>query len=100
MNASDFPIFDGAFEIRARGSGRVLSGRFPYDRTATVRSSGRTRKERFKSGSLRWQVREFDKVQAELGSMVKDTANKVRRELLEDELERRNTFYARGPFLW
>ena len=96
MNASDFPIFDGAFEIRARGSGRVLSGRFPYDRTATVRSSGRTRKERFKSGSLRWQVREFDKVQAELGSMVKDTANKVRRELLEDELERRNTFMLVG----
>ena len=96
MSTSDFPIFDGAFEIRARGSGRVLSGRFPYDRTATVRSSGRTRKERFKSGSLRWQVREFDKVQAELGSMVKDTADKVRRELLEDELERRNTFMLVG----
>ena len=96
MSTSDFPIFDGKFEIRARGSGRVLSGRFPYDRTATVRSSGRTRKERFKSGSLRWQVREFDKVQAELGSMVKDTANKVRRELLEDELERRNTFFLVG----
>ena len=74
----DFPIFDGAFEVRARGSGRVLSGRFPYNRTATVRSSGRNRKERFKSGSLRWQVREFDKVQAELGAMVKDTAAEVR----------------------
>ena len=96
MNASDFPIFDGSFEIRARGSGRVLSGRFPYNRTATVRSSGRARKERFKSGSLRWQVREFDKVQAELGAMVEGTADKVQRELLEDELERRNTFMLVG----
>ena len=95
----DFPIFDGAFEIRARGSGRVLSGRFPYNRTATVRSSGRNRKERFKSGSLRWQVREFDKVQKELGAMVEGTADKVRRELLEDELERRNTFMLVGSFL-
>ena len=92
----DFPIFDGAFEVRARGSGRVLSGRFPYNRTATVRSSGRARKERFKSGSLRWQVEEFQKVQAELGAMVKDTAATVRRELLEDELERRNTFMLVG----
>ena len=95
MSASDFPIFDGAFEVRARGSGRVLSGRFPYGRTATVRSGGRVRKERFKSGSLSWQVREFDKVQAELGALVKDTAAEVR-EALEDELERRNSFLLIG----
>ena len=95
MNASEFPIFDGAFEIRARGSGRVLSGRFPYNRTATVRSGGRVRKERFKPGALSWQVREFDKVQAELGAMVKDTAAGVR-EALEDQLERRNTFLLSG----
>ena len=95
MSASDFPIFDGAFEIRARGSGRVLSGRFPYNRTATVRSGGRVRKERFKPGALSWQVREFDRVQAELEAMVKDTAAGVR-EALEDELEKRNTFLLSG----
>ena len=95
MNASDFPIFDGAFEIRARGSGRVLSGRFPYNRTATVRSGGRVRKERFKSGSLSWQTREFAKVQGELSALVKDTAAEVR-EALEDQLERRNSFLLTG----
>ena len=92
---TDYPIFDGAFEVRARGSGRVLSGRFPYNRTATVRSGGRVRKERFASGSLSWQVREFQKAQAELGAMVKDTAAGVR-EALEDELEKRNTFLLSG----
>ena len=79
MNASDFPTFDGAFEIRARGSGRVLSGRFPYNRTATVRSGGRVRKERFKPGALSWQVEEFARVQGELGALVKDTAAEVQR---------------------
>ena len=93
--SADYPIFDGHLEIRARGSGRVLSGRFPYGRTATVRSGGRVRKERFKSGSLRWQVEEFQKVQAELGALVKDTAAEVR-EALEDQLERRNTFMLVG----
>ena len=92
---TDYPIFEGAFEIRARGSGRVLSGRFPYNRTATVRSSGRTRKERFSSGSLSWQTREFQRVQNELSSLVRDTAAEVR-EALEDEMERRNTFLLVG----
>ena len=94
-SVTDFPILDGALEIRARGDRRVLSGRFPYNRTATVRSSGPNRKERFAPGSLRWQVEEFQKVQAELGSMVKDTAAKVR-EALEDAIERRNTFLLVG----
>ena len=39
-----YPILDGELEIRARGDRRVLSGRFPYNRTATVRSSGPNRK--------------------------------------------------------
>ena len=90
------PILDGALEIRARGSGRVLSGRFPYGRTATVRSTGRARKERFAPGSMQWQTREFERVQSELAAMVKDTADTVRLELLEDELEKRNTFLLVG----
>ena len=92
----DYPILDGELEIRARGDRRVLSGRFPYNRTATVRSSGPNRKERFAPGSLRWQVEEFQKVQAELGGMVEKTVDKVRREALEDSLERRNTFLLVG----
>ena len=91
-----YPVLDGELEIRARGDRRVLSGRFPYNRTATVRSSGPNRKERFAPGSLRWQVEEFQKVQAELGGMVEKTVDKVRREALEDSLERRNTFLLVG----
>ena len=97
---NDYPIFDGHLEIRARGEGRVLSGRFPYNRTATVRSSGRTRKERFAPGSMSWQVREFQKVQAELADVLKSSVDQARKELLieqlEDALERRNTFLLVG----
>lgn len=93
---SGFPIFDGELEIRARGDRRVLAGRFPYNRTATVRSSGPTRKERFAPRSLEWQAREFQKVEAELAATPTDAASKPRREALEDSLERRNTFLLVG----
>ena len=92
--------FDGSLEIRARGQGRVLSGRFPYNRTATVRSSGRARKERFASNSMSWQVREFQKLQGELADVLKSSVDQARKELLveqlEDALERRNTFLLVG----
>ena len=98
---SDAPIiFDGAFEIRARGAGRVLTGKFPYNKTATVRSSGRTRKEKFKSGSMSWQVREFEKLHGELAEVMKSSIDQARREILieqlEDALEKRNTFLLVG----
>ena len=89
---NDYPILDGALEIRARGSGRVLSGRFPYGRMATVRSRGRVRKERFAPGALAWQVREFEKLQAEAAELVGAAASAA----LEDALERRNTFLLVG----
>ena len=96
----DYPILDGSLEIRARGSERVLAGRFPYGRTATVRSSGRTRKERFAPGSMSWQVTEFQKVQAELADVLKSSVEEARKQLLveqlEDALERRNTFLLTG----
>ena len=93
MSAADYPILDGHLEIRARGGGgRVLSGRFPYNRTATVRSSGRTRKERFTSGALSWQVREFEKLQAQASELV----GKVVDEALDEALERRNSFLLVG----
>ena len=40
-----FPLED--FELRQRGGGRSLSGRFPYRSRATVRDRGRVRKEEF-----------------------------------------------------
>ena len=100
MSAAEYPIFDGHLEIRARGDGRVLSGRFPYNRTATVRSSGRTRKERFAPGSMSWQVKEFQRVQAELADVLKSSVEEARKQILveqlEDALERRNTFLLVG----
>ena len=92
MSGPDYPIFDGALEVRARGSGRVLSGRFPYNRTATVRAGGRVRKERFAPGALAWQVREFEKLQKEAAELVGAAVD----EALEDALERRNTFLLIG----
>ena len=97
---SDAIIFDGAFEVRARGAGRVLSGKFPYNKTATVKSSGRTRKERFKSGSMSWQVREFEKLYDELGTVMQSSIDEARRQILvehlEDAIEKRNTFLLVG----
>ena len=92
MSAPDYPIFDGHLEVRARGSGRVLTGRFPYGRTATVRAGGRVRKERFAPGALAWQVVEFQKLQKEAAALV----GKAVDEALEDALERRNTFLLVG----
>ena len=93
MSAPDYPmILYGHLEVRARGSGRVLSGRFPYGRTATVRAGGRVRKERFAPGALAWQVVEFEKLQAQAAKAV----GKAVDEVLADALERRNTFLLVG----
>ena len=96
----DYPVFLGEIEVRREGAGRVLSATFPYNRQATVASSGRTRKERFASGSLSWQVREFEKLQGELSQVVQSTIDKAiaakRIDALEDALERRNTFLLAG----
>ena len=40
---------------------------------------------------MSWQVREFEKLQGELAAMLSDEVDQVRREILEDALERRNT---------
>ena len=87
-------VFDGALEIRRVGGSRFLSGSFPLGRLATMRSSGRVRKERFKSGnggaSMSWQYREFQKVQAKLADDIGAIADEVKAEL-EDEILKRNT---------
>ena len=93
-------MFDGAFEVRARGAGRMLAGRFPLNKTATVRSRGRVRKERFKSGSMSWQVREFQKLQEEMAEAMKSGVDEAVKqsviEQLEDQIEKRNTFLLVG----
>ena len=95
----DSLIFDGQLEVRVSGAGRVLRGAFPLGRTATLRSSGRVRKERFASGrggrAVSWQVQEFEKLQAELSQVISssldDAAKTLRVESLEDAIEKRNT---------
>ena len=93
-------IFNGELEIRARGDVRTLFGRCPYNVTATTRAVGWQRKERFKSGALSWQVREFQKLQGRMSEVIQSSIDKARKELLveqlEDELERRNTFLLVG----
>ncbi len=98
----DAPIFDGGFEIRVRdrGGGRVLSGKFPLGKTATIRSKGRVRKERFAPDSMSWQVREFAKLQGELADVMKSSLDEARKQILierlEDAIEKRNTFLLVG----
>ena len=87
-------ILDGGLEIRRVGSSRFLSGSFPLGRQATMRSTGRVRKERFKKGnggaSMSWQFRQFQKVQKQLSQDIGNIAQDVIDEL-EDALLKRNT---------
>ena len=100
MFDENFPVLLGEIEVRARGGGRTISASFPYNRTATVASGGRTRKERFNSYSLSWQVKEFQKLQEQMAKVVQSTiddAMKAKRvEALDDALEKRNTFMLAG----
>ena len=93
-------IYSGGLEIRATGDVRTLVGRFPYGVTATTRAVGRQRKERFRSGSLSWQTREFAKLQAKMGEVIQSSIDKARKQVLieelEDALEKRNTFLLIG----
>lgn len=88
-------FFNGDLEIRARGSGRTLSGRFPYNRTATVRDRGRVRKERFRRGAFGWQLREFERLQGEMAEAIKEAVEETISEL-KQELERRNVHVLAG----
>ena len=97
---TEYPVFDGNLEVRQSGRDRTIFGSFPYNRTATIRSGGRVRKERFNSGSLSWQVREFTKLQQrlsdEIATAVDDAQKAAVRARFDDELERRNTFLLTG----
>ena len=91
----EYGIWPVQLEVRQDGDRPVITGRFPLNTTATVRDSGRVRKERFATGSMSWQVREFMKVQAELGQVIADEIEAIAKERriaqLQDALEKRNT---------
>ena len=54
---ADFPIFEASkLEIRRSGGMRILTGRFTYGSTATVRDRGRVRKERFEPRAFRFAI--------------------------------------------
>ena len=98
---SAFPIFEAELEIRARGKGRSLRGKFPYSpgpgrMMATVADRGRTRKERIGADAFGWQMREFAKVQQELGKVIDEAVDQARVELLRQELDRRNVHILAG----
>ena len=82
-------IFDGDLEVRAKGDWRSLVGRFPYNSQATVRDRGRVRKERFASRAFGWQIREFEKLQAELAKAISQGIEEGLADLRE-QLARRN----------
>ena len=99
---TDYPVYDGnlAVELRQDGKGRTIRASFPYNRVATIAATGRTRKEVFRSGSLSWQVVEFQKLQTQLGETLQASMDKALKEKaieqLEDTLEKRNTFMLAG----
>ena len=97
---ADYPYFDGKLEIRQEGDKPVLTAVFPLNRTATISSTGRVRKERFASGSMSWQTREFAKLQTEmsrvLSSGIDDFTMQRRVAELDDALEKRNTHLLTG----
>lgn len=98
---TEYPIFDAELEVRARGDGRVLAGRFPYSAgpgrgMATIRDRGRVRKERIEGDAFGWQVRELEKLMAEYAGAAGKALDQARRELMRQELERRNVHILAG----
>ena len=92
---ADYPVFDGTLEIRQEGDTPTLTAVFPLNRTGTISNTGRVRKERFASGSLSWQTREFAKLQQEMSTVLSRGVDnfQTRRRVaeLDEQLERRNT---------
>ena len=86
----------GDLEIRALGDRRMLTGSFPYGRLATRADRGRIRKERLGPDSLGWQIREFEKLQAQMAQAIEGAVDQARLELLEEALERRNVHILSG----
>ena len=92
---TEYPAFDGQLEIRQEGDTPVLTAVFPLNQTATTSNVGRVQKERFASGSMSWQTREFAKLQDEMATVLSrggdDFMAQRRVAELDEQLERRNT---------
>ena len=76
--------------LELRQDGQQIVGRFPYNQQATVKDRGKVRKERIGPNAFSWQLQEFAKLQRQLGQTITDAVSKVQRELLQEQLERRN----------
>ena len=92
-------IYEGELELRQKG--RRLAGRFPYsqksgDRQATVMNKGRVRKERIGPDAFGWQIREFAKLQVQLGDAITAAYDEARVQIIRQELERRNIHVLAG----
>ena len=103
MTMIEFPVFfDAELEVRARGGGPgSLFGRFAYSAgpgrgMATVADRGKVRKERIAGDAFGWQMREFSKLQKEMGLVIEDAVDEARLEVLRQELERRNVHVLAG----
>ena len=96
---SDFLIFDGGdLEIRARkDGGKMLSGKFPHGKIATIRDRGKVRKERIGKRAFGWQIKEFEKLQGELVHHDRrDGGPRPARKFCLEQLERRNVHVLSG----
>lgn len=88
-------------ELEIRQQGRRLGGRFSYsrragDRMATVMDRGRTRKERVGPDAFGWQIREFQKLQAEYSQIASEAVDEARMAILREKMERRNVHILAG----
>ena len=83
-------------ELEVRAGGRKLAGSFPYGATAVVKDRGRVRKERFRSGAFSWQIREFDRLQAQLATEISRDIADAQIHVIREELARRNVDLPRG----
>ena len=54
---AEFPVFEASkLEMRRSGDKKILTGRFNYGSTATIRDRGRVRKERFEPRAFRFAI--------------------------------------------
>ena len=94
---SGFPaLFDQPLEVRQRGDREVLSGSFPYGRTATRADRGRVRKELFRPGALNWRLQQWEALQEEMAEALQSAIDRARIEALEDAIERGNIHILSG----
>ena len=82
--------FIADLEIRQVDGANVLRGSMAYGQTATISNRGRVRKERLGPNAMGWQMARFAEVQAEMTANIGRTIDRARREILEEQLERRN----------